>query len=332
MKSRKQIVIFSSGEQKDTITQLANVLNQYDCQCTLWMELFTRQKEKDKFALLPALLKKIPTFDFAIILATPDERIKRCRKDVVEEFTGMRDNVIFEIGLCTMALGCNRTILLQHKDVYLFDDLIGVPGIHSSSNFLSASALGVKCFTYNDEDNLKALFDDIAQYIDIEQQEYSPIIIGAACSTAIGYFNMYIKRISSLLADYPFKGPKKLLIMVPEYITKTINKDIDEYYLAHNYEKINITTNEGRNISTYTKIKGDKMIICDIPTSISASYQTIQAILSVDASDIHDANAEYRFLKKEANLFYLTLKKLLATHSLPRNVSVSLSTITLPGM
>lgn len=74
------------------------------------------------------------------------------------------------------------------------------------------------------------------------------------------------------------------------------------------------------------------MIICDIPTSIGASYQTIQKILSVDASDIHDSNAEYRFLKKEANLFYLTLKKLLATHSLSSNVSISLSTITLPGM
>lgn len=332
MKSRKQIVIFSSGEQKDTITQLANVLNQYDCQCTLWMELFTRQKEEDKFALLPALLKKIPTFDFAIILATPDEKIKRQRKEVVEEYVGMRDNVIFEIGLCTMALGCNRTIILQHKDVYLFDDLIGVSGIHSSSNFLSASALGVKCFTYNDEDNLKELFDDIAQYIDIEQQEYSPIIIGAACSTAIGYFNMFINRMSSLLTDYPFEGMKKLLIMVPEYITNTINKDIDEYYIAHDYKKINITTKEGRNISTYSKTEGDTMIICDIPTSIGASYQTIQKILSVDASDIHDSNAEYRFLKKEANLFYLTLKKLLATHSLSSNVSISLSTITLPGM
>ena len=143
---------------------------------------------------------------------------------------------------------------------------------------------------------------------------------------------MYIKRISSLLADYPFKGPKKLLIMVPEYITKTINNDINEYHVAHNYEKINITTSEGRNISTYSKIEGDTMLVCDIPTSISASYQTTQEILAVDAADIHDEHAEYRFLKKEANLFYLTLKKLLATHSLPSNVSVNLSTIALPGM
>ena len=77
------------------------------------------------------MLKKIPTFDFAIILATPDEFIKRQRNGVTEECVGMRDNVIFEIGLCVMALGCNRTLILQHKDAYLFDDLIGVSGIHS---------------------------------------------------------------------------------------------------------------------------------------------------------------------------------------------------------
>ena len=70
------------------------------------------------------------------------------------------------------------------------------------------------CVTRGNEDNLKELFADIAQYIDIEHQEYSPIIIGAACSTAIGYFNMFINRMCSLLTDYPFEGMKKLLIML----------------------------------------------------------------------------------------------------------------------
>ena len=58
MNSNTQIVIFSSGNQKETIAHLAFVLNQYNCQCTLWTELFTRQDEGQKYALLPALLKK----------------------------------------------------------------------------------------------------------------------------------------------------------------------------------------------------------------------------------------------------------------------------------
>lgn len=105
--------------------------------------LFTRQNEEQKYALLPSLLKKIPTFDFAIILATPDELVLRVRSGQTDEYKGMRDNVIFEMGLCVMALGCNKTIILQHKDVYLFDDLIGVSDIHSKNSLLSASGLGV---------------------------------------------------------------------------------------------------------------------------------------------------------------------------------------------
>lgn len=70
MNTSTQVVIFSSGEQKKAISQLASALKQYGAECTLWTNLFTRQNEEQKYALLPSLLKKIPTFDFAIILAT----------------------------------------------------------------------------------------------------------------------------------------------------------------------------------------------------------------------------------------------------------------------
>lgn len=332
MNPNTQIVIFSSGEQKEAIANLASVLNQNNCQCTLWTELFTRQDEEQKFALLPALLKKIPTFDFAIILATPDEFIKRQRNGVTEECVGMRDNVIFEIGLCVMALGCNRTIILQHKDAYLFDDLIGVSGIHSESSLLSASALGVKCFSYMDEDHLKSLFTDIAQYIKVEHEVFSPIVIGAACSTAIGYFNMFIKRMALLLKDYSMGVHKELRILIPEYITSTIYEDIKEYYKNNQYESIVIPAIKGRDIASYYKMEGDIMVICDIPTSIGASYETAKDILSVDAADLKDVNAEIRFLKKEANMFYLTLKKLIAINVLPENVSIHVDIIHLADM
>lgn len=329
MNSSTQVVIFSSGEQKEAISQLASVLNQDNCQCTLWTELFTRQDEDQKYALLPALLKKIPTFDFAIILATPDESIKRQRNGVVEEYVGMRDNVIFEIGLCVMALGCNRTIILQHKDVYLFDDLIGVSGIHAESSLLSASALGVKCFSYADGKHLESLFTDIAQYIRVEHEVFSPIVIGAACSTAIGYFNMFIKRMAFLLKDYSQGIHKELRILIPEYITGTIFEDIKEYYIVNNYKSIVIPAIKGRDIASYYKMEGDTMVVCDIPTSIGASYQTAKEILSVDAADLKDVNAEIRFLKKEASMFYLTLKKLLAMNVLSEKVSVNIGVVRL---
>lgn len=63
-----QVVIFSSGNQRNTIFKLSDELGKKNCKCTLWIDLFTRKDNNAKFALLPTLLKKIPTFDFAIYL------------------------------------------------------------------------------------------------------------------------------------------------------------------------------------------------------------------------------------------------------------------------
>ena len=324
MNTSTQVVIFSSGEQKKAISQLASALKQYGAECTLWTNLFTRQNEEQKYALLPSLLKKIPTFDFAIILATPDELVMRERSGHTEEYKGMRDNVIFEIGLCVMALGCNKTIILQHEDVYLFDDLIGVSGIDSKNSLLSASALGVKCFSFSSGDNLDSLYADVAEYMKLEQEVFSPIVIGAACSTAVGYFNMYIKRMLLLLKDYEPQCPKELRILIPEYISGTIFSDIKEYYEENGFCRIVVPASEGRDIATYYRMEGETMVFCDIPTSIGASYQTAQEILSVDAADLIDENAEVRFLKKEANMFYLTLKKLLKMNTHDDIIPVSI--------
>ena len=40
----------------------------------------------------------------------------------------MRDNVLFEIGLCSMALGLSRVILLTDSKVHMPDDLVGLNG------------------------------------------------------------------------------------------------------------------------------------------------------------------------------------------------------------
>ena len=66
------------------------------------------------------------------------------------------------------------------------------------------------------------------------------------------------------------------------------------------------------------------MVFCDIPTSIGASYETAQEILSVDAADLIDENAEVRFLKKEANMFYLTLRKMLEMNTHDDIIPVSI--------
>lgn len=304
------IVIFSSGNQQETISKLANKLESKSCNCILWTDLFTRKNNDAKYALLPILLKKIPTFDFAIILATPDDSVHRFRNGVVETFHSMRDNVIFEIGLCVMALGANRTMILQGEGVRLFDDLIGIEGINNNESLLSASALGVKCIEYKSIQDFSCLCNNIMTYIKHELQIFSPVVIGAACSTAIAYYNMFVKRIIQCLNN---EGENKwtLMILVPLYIGDKIFDDISAYYKKEGFVKMTRTMNSGRDLSFYYKEENGIFIVCDIPTSIGASYQMARDILSIDAADLIDTNSEKRFLMKEADMFYLTLKKLL---------------------
>lgn len=87
----------------------------------------------EQIALLPALLKKIPTFDFALIVAEGVDTVKLRGS---EERSAIRDNVIFELGLCTMALGAERVILLAEENVRIPEDLIGV-GKWASNMLLS---------------------------------------------------------------------------------------------------------------------------------------------------------------------------------------------------
>ena len=112
--------------------------------------------------------------------------------------------------------------------------------------------------------------------------------------------------------------------MIPEYISGTIFSDIREYYEENGFCRIVVPAVEGRDIATYYRMEGEAMVFCDIPTSIGASYETAQEILSVDAADLIDENAEVRFLKKEANMFYLTLRKMLEMNVHDDTIPVSI--------
>ncbi len=93
--------------------------------------------DSEHIALLPSLSKKIPTFDFALIFAEGVDTVQMRGEDVHKS---MRDNVLFELGLCVMALGTDRVILFAEDSIHIPDDLIGV------------GKLGVKHISYVSSD------------------------------------------------------------------------------------------------------------------------------------------------------------------------------------
>lgn len=309
------IVIFSSGAQKRFAQKIGSSLDQFGFTSTIWCDLFTRKDKSANFALLPTLLKKIPTFDFAIILGGADDVVSIHRAEGATEYKSMRDNVIFETGLAIMALGQNKTILIAEDGVRLFDDLVGIDGIYDMG-YLSANSLGIKCINYN-YDIVKDIIPEIVEYISQQMDIFSPVVIGASCSTAIGYYDMFIKRCMIYCEEYADLYKEiEINILIPNYITHDLHDKISQYYKESGLSKMELNIENERTLSFFGKVSNHKLSIYDIPTTIGTSYETAAKILSIDAADIEDDENRIRFLRKESTTFYHTIKRLIDENNL----------------
>ena len=124
----QNIILFSSGvsERNGILFYVKDALDRQGYRCSYWRDLFRGANDTQNIALLPMLIKKIPTFDFAVLICEGHDETDMFRNGEVERTQTMRDNVLFEIGLCSMALGLNRVILLTDGSVRLPEDLQGI--------------------------------------------------------------------------------------------------------------------------------------------------------------------------------------------------------------
>ena len=74
---KMNIVIFSSGvsEKEGILNNLINALDARGYNCFCWRDLFQNANTKNSIALLPMLIKKIPTFDFAILICEGHDNV-----------------------------------------------------------------------------------------------------------------------------------------------------------------------------------------------------------------------------------------------------------------
>lgn len=100
------------------------------------------------FGTLESLVAKVQTFDYAIMILTPDDVvIKRDSKNIIA-----RDNVMFELGLFMGSLGREKTFIVCDNTVDLPSDLAGItPAI----------------FSTNDSDNIVASLGPICTKLEI---------------------------------------------------------------------------------------------------------------------------------------------------------------------
>lgn len=119
MARRARVFIGSSSEGLAAAQAIRSLLA-HDAQVTLWNEGLFRSGD----GFLETLVKSLDQFDFAILVATPDDSgISRGIPSLTP-----RDNVLFELGLFMGRLGRGRTFLVHPKrhDLRLPSDLLGV--------------------------------------------------------------------------------------------------------------------------------------------------------------------------------------------------------------
>ncbi len=201
---QQNVVLFSSGitEQNGILKYLEQELRQKGYSCVFWRDLFSGARDSQNIALLPMLIKKIPSFDFAVLIGQGHDSTLMLRNGTMESVAAMRDNVLFEIGLCTMALGNKRTILLTDGIVHLPDDLQGV-GKETAVKTLHYLPEDVKSysraereidahFRQQSPETIRQAAGDINDYIRKMHQILSPTMIGASVSTASGYISNFV--------------------------------------------------------------------------------------------------------------------------------------------
>lgn len=111
-------VFVGSSREGLSVAQAIQLELQHDAVCTIWYQGVFGLME----GTLEALVAALPTFDFAIIVLTPDD-LAIVRDERVQL---PRDNVLFELGLFMGHLGRKRVFVLYCDGTKLPTDLAGV--------------------------------------------------------------------------------------------------------------------------------------------------------------------------------------------------------------
>lgn len=346
---RKQnVIIFSSGNMLEQVHSLAKELED-EVSIEVWDSLFDKSFQSGETrAIFPFLLKKIPSFDFAIVVASSDDKTYMARNNgnSIEQHNTVRDNVIFELGLAVMALGSQRIVLLKDKAVRYLDDLRGISGcgVEANQEKVQEGDLDIFTIEYDGDFANESIAAMLSEHIDTQKKDYSPVVIGASCATAIGYVHNFINSFSEaytdavregeLLDDLPsgFLDCNKvsLQILIPENMN-FLDKDNDiKYVIRKDYcEKNNIKTNlrlpgKVRPVGFCLKEEDGHFYVIDIPTTLVASYETASKILKIETNEhgLEDDKTKERFLLKELDHFENAVKILVGDNDYPFRVEV----------
>ena len=272
--------------------------------CQLWNEGFL----ESNISPLESLSEASVLFDFAILLASPDDaQLKREKLELIA-----RDNIIFEFGLYLGKLGKNRAYFIKERNLDLPSDLFGI----TLDQYKTVSTEPGK--------TLDEVCNDITRRINSVWETFELSFVPSTV-LAVGYFENFVSQVcSELIKSEKREANKKnytdfrLHIAIPDELPDKFQDQILAYLHDKHLQQIAVAT-DTRPYNFYLDFeqKNETVLeLYDIPTTLSGVKKAIEMALRKD--HIGKSERERILKKKEMNNFCRTLDHLIKNNPITK--------------
>jgi len=285
---KRRLFIGSSSEGLNIAQSLKKSLDEA---CNSWIES-TIWNSGTIFKLnrgtLDSLVSASRKYDYAILVATADD-ITIKREEIVE---AIRDNVLFEAGLFTGALGIERAFILIDENINPPTDLLGI----------------TKC-VFNGS-NLDVKINEIIKTINETKHtfNYKPM---PSAALAVGYFENFIKPAFKKLS----KIGGKLTIYIPSAI-HNLDDVISEFSKKHGRKRLSIINRR----PILHKCKSVPKAYWDIPTTLQIIHSLISNLTIADVTGNSVEKDEW--ISYEIQNFSDTLEEMIRRNNYNKNIFI----------
>lgn len=273
-----KIFIGSSSEGLPLAQKAASMLEALNPSITsvLWNSSFFGINE----SAFATLIQKSILFDFAIFVASKDDLVES-RKT---QYSGIRDNIIFEFGLFLGRLGAKRTFLLVEDDAKIPSDLKGIT---------------LSYFKVDEENSLENKIVDLIHSIN-ENIKLGLLGLLPSTALAVGYYDNFVKPISVSLFDNTkiineetniHHECNSVKIVLPSTLDSDVVEKSKMFIKKNKLIKASIGDNpRKRPIQYFQSVEDGIIIVYDMPTTLNALKKSIDIYMEkgyIGKSEIH---------------------------------------------
>jgi Predicted nucleotide-binding protein containing TIR-like domain len=307
---KPRLFIGSSSEAKDLAEQIQMILDDV-AEVKIWDQQTFFPGEHP----LESLRREVLQTDFALLLVTPDDKIRKRDKAGYS----VRDNILFELGMFMGVLGPRRSFYLvvevttkdhKKKQLMLPSDLAGITRVQMAmeEGKDSTSSLRKACT------QLKDAIRRAANNIDVT--------LLPSTALAIGYFNNFVCQVChklSSLTDFQVNGhtfnlQKDLfdfLVVLPNSASDASHEGFTKFVRKNQLVKIEVEgESKSRTFPFFvdSKLKNGRLLLFDYPTTLRAAREAIRIALPAGSATDHEIE---RLEEREIANFERTLRKML---------------------